>query len=212
MDDHLDAGVADRPRARGRLVRRGVVDDVDPVDEVRDPPQGLGDEMLLLERGHDDGDTLALDHQRPVTRRSARPFAGGTDRRARRRARRAGGRSARRSGRSCAGSSRSSCSRPPAGRSCSAPRSPRARAAAGSGTAPAAPCRGAAREADRVVEAVIAISLSVDEMRLVVDHGLLLRDGDRDARSMSSSSRRARDDLLVEQRRSSGRRRSRRRR
>ena len=66
VDDHLDTRIADGSCPCDGLVGRGVVDDDDPIDEVRDPSHGLGDEVLLLVRGNDDGDTLALDHWRPL--------------------------------------------------------------------------------------------------------------------------------------------------
>ena len=61
--DDLDARVAERSRTLGGRVRRRVVDDVDAVDEARDPAERLGDQRLLAVRGNDDGDGLALEHQ-----------------------------------------------------------------------------------------------------------------------------------------------------
>ncbi len=64
VDDHLDPRVAVRPRPLDRGVGGAVVDDVDPVDEVGDAAQRLRDEELLVVGGDDDGDALALEHDR----------------------------------------------------------------------------------------------------------------------------------------------------
>ena len=64
VDDHLDARVVDRPRAIGRRVGRGVVDDEDPVDEPRDPLQRGRDQPLLVVGRDDDGDGLSFEHRR----------------------------------------------------------------------------------------------------------------------------------------------------
>ena len=61
--DDLDARIADAARALDRRVARAVVDDVDAVDERRDAAQRRRDELLLVVRGHDDRDALALEHQ-----------------------------------------------------------------------------------------------------------------------------------------------------
>ena len=65
------------PRALlGGAVPRRVVDDVDPVDEVGDAADRLDDEALLVVRGHDDCDPLALDHQPEVASRRRRAANG----------------------------------------------------------------------------------------------------------------------------------------
>ena len=59
----MHALVADRLGRSRRAVARGVVDDDDAVDELGDPADRLADEPLLVERGHDDRDPLAVEHQ-----------------------------------------------------------------------------------------------------------------------------------------------------
>ena len=62
--DHLDPSVLRRGRPGplcGR-VERGVVDDVDPVDEAGDAGQRLLEQRLLVVGGDDDRDALALEH------------------------------------------------------------------------------------------------------------------------------------------------------
>ena len=62
MLDHLDARIAGRASRCGGAVARGVVDDVDPVDELRDRADRLRDQLLLVVRGHDDGNPLVVEH------------------------------------------------------------------------------------------------------------------------------------------------------
>ena len=61
--DDPHARVADRLGRSRRAVARGIVDDDDPVDELGDPTDRLADEPLLVERGNDDRDPLAVEHQ-----------------------------------------------------------------------------------------------------------------------------------------------------
>ena len=74
--DHLDPRVADAARLLRGAVPRRVVDDVDPVDEVRDAADRLDDEALLVVRGHDDCDPFAFDHQPEVALRRRRAANG----------------------------------------------------------------------------------------------------------------------------------------
>jgi hypothetical protein len=64
VPDHLDARIPDGERPLDGAVPRGVVDDEHAVDERRDPRERLLDQPLLVERGDDDRDGLALDHGR----------------------------------------------------------------------------------------------------------------------------------------------------
>ena len=59
----LDARVSARAGALGGRVAGAVVDDVDPVDERRDAGERRRDQLLLVVRGHDDRDALALEHR-----------------------------------------------------------------------------------------------------------------------------------------------------
>ena len=69
VDDELDARVAERAHALRRRVGRAVVDDDDPVDEARDAAERRRDQVLLVVRGHDDRDALALEHRYSPRRR-----------------------------------------------------------------------------------------------------------------------------------------------
>jgi hypothetical protein len=60
--DHLDALVLERAGSLDGRVLRGVVHDVDAVDECGDRGDGLAEELLLVVRGHDDRHTLAFQH------------------------------------------------------------------------------------------------------------------------------------------------------
>ena len=65
--DDLDPRIAGTARALGRLVAGGVVDHEDAVDEVGDAAQRRPDQPFLVERRHDDGDALPVEHYlRPV--------------------------------------------------------------------------------------------------------------------------------------------------
>jgi hypothetical protein len=66
--DHLDPRVAGRAGARRGRVARSVVDHEDAVDERRDPRQRRPDQLLLVVRGHDDGDCLPVDQSANLTR------------------------------------------------------------------------------------------------------------------------------------------------
>ena len=58
--DELDAPVSGRDHSRA--VARRVVHDVDAVDELGDARQRLGEQLLLVVRGNDDGYGLAVEH------------------------------------------------------------------------------------------------------------------------------------------------------
>ena len=64
--DHLDARVGDRLRPLDRRVAGRVVDDVDPVDKLRDAGDRRADELLLIVRWDYDCDALALEHGRTL--------------------------------------------------------------------------------------------------------------------------------------------------
>ena len=95
--DELDARVGRRAHGLGGAVGGGVVDDEDPVDELRDPGERRPDQPLLVVGGDDDRDALAVDHALGGAG-AAREERVGEERRDRSRA---GARSARRSGRRC---------------------------------------------------------------------------------------------------------------
>ena len=59
---HLDAWI-DALRPRNGRVRGGVVHDEDPVDEVGNPANRLGEQPFLVVRRNDDGDCLALEQR-----------------------------------------------------------------------------------------------------------------------------------------------------
>ena len=80
VGDHLDPCVVHGARLCRGPVPRAVVDDVDAIDEVRDPAQGLHDQALLVVRGHDDGHALALEHQPEVAERCRRATNGSATR------------------------------------------------------------------------------------------------------------------------------------
>jgi hypothetical protein len=63
---HLDASIRTRGQARAleRPILRGVVDDVDAVDEVGNAGQGLREQLGLVVGGHHDRHALALQHRR----------------------------------------------------------------------------------------------------------------------------------------------------
>ena len=60
--DQLDARVGQRAHRLDGAVGGAVVDDVDAVDELRDPADRLRDQLLLVVRGDDDRHALAFQH------------------------------------------------------------------------------------------------------------------------------------------------------
>ena len=58
----IDAGVIEGAYGRDGAVGGAVVDDVDAVDERRDRPDRLADQLLLVVRGDHDGHALAFEH------------------------------------------------------------------------------------------------------------------------------------------------------
>src|SRR5581483_8317291 len=61
-----------------RAVRGGVVDDDDPVDELRDPAERRADQRLLVVRGHDDPDSLPFEHAESLSQSPLRGASRGT--------------------------------------------------------------------------------------------------------------------------------------
>ena len=69
--DYLGARIVQRLRALDRGVLRPVVDDVDAVDEIRHPLDRGSEKLLLVVRGDDNRDPLAVEHGLKLHRGSA---------------------------------------------------------------------------------------------------------------------------------------------